>query len=826
MNHKTILISLLFIWSATWSEAQNWKPVEGDLLTRWSKNVTPENAWREYPRPQMEREEWQNLNGLWQYAITGNDEKAPSSYEGNILVPFPIQSALSGVKKKVAPNQTLWYNRSFEVDKKWEGKDLLLHFEASDWHTRVWVNNELVGEHKGGYDPFSFNITSQLKNGKNELVVAVTDPTDKGWQPLGKQVLQPGGIFYTPVTGIWQTVWLEPVSKNHIQSVRFVPNIDSKTISIQTKTAQNTSAKVKATIFYKGKEVTQQEAVSTEKMVVKLKDCQLWEPGNPNLYDVELELVSANQVADKVKSYFGMRKIALGKDKNGFTSMLLNNKALFQNGPLDQGYWPDGIYTPPTEEAMIYDLKVTQQLGFNMLRKHVKVESRRFYYWCDKMGLLVWQDMPNGDRKIGPRDPDITRSAESEKQFRFELKQMIEKHYNHPSIVMWVPFNEGWGQFKTAEIVRWVKQLDPTRLVNNASGWTDRKVGDVHDIHNYPEPASPEPEVNRAVVLGEFGGLGLKVMDHMWESTNWGYSNLKSKEELLIKYENFYAEIWKLRERKGLSAAVYTQITDVETEANGLMTYDREVIKIDPKFAFDINTGNFVAAPEVEPMGGLINSGDTITLSATEGVEIRYTTDGSTPTKQSKLYTTPFSLKTGATVKVIGYRNSKSSRVVTAAFKETAIRRPHYKFSYSKKYSGGGNFALIDGITGGEKFSDGTWQGFHENNLDVLLDLQESRYLNEIAIRFIQDQGSWIFFPKQVTISVSSDGKVFSVLNQISIKTEPSKGKNETKRIAVFPENQKVKYVRIFAENVGKCPDWHTGKGGKAWLFADEVSFK
>lgn len=826
MNRRLIILLLLSTLTSTWVTAQNWKPVSGDLLTRWSKDIDPDNVWNQYPRPQMERDQWKNLNGIWQYAITDNSSQAPSSFHGDILVPFPVQSALSGVKKSIQPNQTLWYKRSFKFEDTWKAKQLLLHVEASDWHTRVWLNKKLVGEHKGGYDPFSFNITSYLKQNNNELVIAVTDPTDKGWQPLGKQVLRPGGIFYTPVTGIWQTVWLEPVNKNHFKSIKFIPNIDSKTITIQPSTAQQSAQKVNATIYFKGKKIAQQQGSGSTPLTIQLPNCQLWAPGTPNLYDVELELISGNNIIDRVKSYFGMRKIALGKDKNGFTSMLLNDSPIFQNGPLDQGYWPDGLYTPPTEEAMIYDLKVIQQFGFNMLRKHVKVESRRFYYWCDKMGILVWQDMPNGDRKIGPKDPDIIRSKESEQQFKFELKQMIKTRYNHPSIVMWVPFNEGWGQFKTAKIVRWVKQLDNTRLVNSASGWTDRKVGDVHDIHNYPEPASPEPEINRAIVLGEFGGLGLKIMNHMWEATSWGYSNLKSKRELLLKYEKFYAEIWQLKEKKGLSAAVYTQITDVETEANGLMTYDREVIKIDPKLAFDINTGNFVAAPEIEPMGGLINSGDTITISAAQDIEIRYTTDGSVPDKNSKRYTAPFKLKRGTTVKAIGFLNSKASRIVTAQFKETEIRRPQYKFNYSKKYNAGGGFALIDGIAGGKYFSDGTWQGFHEYNLDVLLDLKDSRYLSEIAIRFIQNQEYWIFFPKQITISVSSDGKVFSVLNQITIDTKPSEKNDETKRIAVFPENQKVKYVRIFAENVGKCPDWHRGKGGKAWLFADEISFK
>ncbi len=823
---RVILFSIISILSlASWG--QKWAPVEGQILTRWAKDVNPENVWPEYPRPQLERQEWKNLNGLWDYAIQAKTKSAPSSFDGEILVPFPVESALSGVKKMVGPDHKIWYRRSFSIPKEWKKQNIILHFEASDWETAVWVNDHKVGVHRGGYDPFKFDITPFLKKGENKLVVSAWDPTDEGYQPLGKQVLKPGGIFYTPVTGIWQTVWLEPVPETYLESVRLVPDIDQEVLVV-TANVKNAEAKsqIRARAYYDGKLVSEVTAVANESLQLPVQNPNLWEPGNPSLYDLELEVLAGNKVVDRAKSYFGMRKIALGKDDKGYTRMLLNNEFVFHNGPLDQGYWPDGIYTAPNEEAMRYDLEITQQLGFNMLRKHVKFESRRFYSLCDKMGLLVWQDMPNGDKKIGPQDPDIIRSKESEEQYRFELKKLIDLHYNNPSIVMWVPFNEGWGQFKTAEIVDWVKEMDPSRLVNNASGWTDRKVGDVHDIHNYPEPASPEPEEDRAVVLGEFGGLGLSVKGHMWEDANWGYRNLSSKEELLNKYEEFYTDVWKLMDSKGMSAAVYTQITDVETEANGLMTYDREVIKIDPKLGYRINTNTFVAAPEISPAGGLFNDGDQVELRAAKAVEIRYTLDGSEPTHSSALYQKPIVLHNNVTIKAKAFGASLESRTIERSFSKTNVIRPVYKYSYSKKYDAGGDFALCDKAMGTGAFADGKWQGFNGVDLDVTLELAQSKSLSEIGIRFIQNQENWIFFPENVTISVSEDGEIFNVIKQQDMNLKPSEKKNEVKTVTAALSGQKVKFVRVFAKNIEKCPKWHAGNGGKAWIFTDEVTFK
>jgi hypothetical protein len=532
----------------------------------------------------MVRKDWLNLNGLWDLAITPKDAATPGSYAQQILVPFPVESALSGVMKSVTENDRIWYRRTFELPSKWHGQVILLHFGAVDFDVTVSINGKEVGKHRGGYDAFTLDITDALKpTGANEIVVSVLDPTDAGTQPRGKQIRKPHSIWYTPTSGIWQTVWLEPVAAAYIKDIKITPDVDASSVTIDaTTTAHLGEYSVDVTIHDGMREVYNASVTAGSRMTLPVKNAKLWSPENPRLYTATVSLKLGRRTIDKVETYFGMRKISLGKDEKGFTRILLNNKPYFQFGPLDQGFWPDGIYTAPTDEALRYDIEMTKKLGFNMARKHVKVEPDRWYYWCDKLGLLVWQDMPSGDKYISPKDADIKRSSESGKEFETELHALIAGRINHPCIVMWVPYNEGWGQWDTSRIVDLIKKQDPTRLVNNTSGWSDRGVGDVNDMHKYPGPGSPEPEQKRAVVLGEFGGLGLPVSGHTWQSEkNWGYRSFTNAETLTAAYIDLVAKLFPLIEKKGLSAAVYTQTTDVEVEVNGLMTYDRALVKMD-----------------------------------------------------------------------------------------------------------------------------------------------------------------------------------------------------------------------------------------------------
>jgi len=596
-----------------------YRVAEGPLLTRWAKDVSAENALPEYPRPQMVRPDWLNLNGLWDYAIKPKDQPQPAEFDGQILVPYPVESALSGVMKPVGPENRLWYRRTFEIPKKWNDKRVLLHFGAVDWDATVWVNGKKLGNHRGGYDPFSFDVTDVLKDkGAQEIILSVWDPTNTGTQPRGKQVLKPGGIWYTAVTGIWQTVWLEPVPQTYIESIVIVPDIDKGEVRI-TANVVGDSAGTGLAAKVAGKGFAGAAASSAgNKLTIKMVDARLWSPEAPYLYDATVSIGSDDEPIDSVKSYFGMRKISLGRDEGGILRLCLNNKPLFQFGPLDQGWWPDGLYTAPTDEALRYDIEVLKKLGCNMLRKHVKIEPDRLYYWCDKLGLMVWQDMPSGDKYIGGDDPDIQRTPESAGQFEAELKGLIATFYNHPSIIMWVPYNEGWGQWDTPRIVNLIKELDPTRLVNNASGWSDRGVGDVHDIHSYPGPAAPPVEDKRAAVLGEFGGLGLPVEGHTWQAEkNWGYRSFETREALTEAYVNLLGRLRSLI-AGGLSAAVYTQTTDVEVEVNGMMTYDRAMIKCDEQKAAAAAKRLYLPPPIVKTI---------VPTSEKGGLEWRYTTE-------------------------------------------------------------------------------------------------------------------------------------------------------------------------------------------------------
>ena len=603
-------LAFAFVLLAVAASAADWKPVEGRIMTRWAEEVSPDKPLPEYPRPQLTRPDWVNLNGLWDYAVTSKNAMSPGDYQGEILVPFAIESALSGVGKAVLPGQVLWYRRTFEVPSAWSGNRVRLNFGAVDWHARVSVNGIPAGEHKGGYTPFSFDITDSLTaSGKQELTLWVWDPTDFGTQARGKQVLEPQGIWYTAVTGIWQTVWIEPVGDISFERLRFHSDIGRGRVTLEALLSGRAGgARVEATVTDGGKQVASGSAAANQPLELTVPDAKLWSPDSPHLYDVRLKLTRNGETIDEVGSYFGMRKISIEADSHGARRLFLNNKALFQIGPLDQGWWPDGLYTAPSDEALKYDIEVTRELGFNMARKHVKVEPARWYYWCDRLGLMVWQDMPSAflsgerDAKSLYIDPwalnDAPREGVSAAQFESEWKAEIDHFGFFPSIVAWVPFNEGWGQYDTGRIAEWTKLYDPTRLVNATSGWTDRGVGDFYDTHMYPGPGMrPLPSSDkRATVLGEFGGLGWPVEDHLWwNKRNWGYRTLNSRKELNDKYDEIVSAVAGPYHR-GVSAAIYTQTTDVEGEVNGLMTYDRRLVKFDADQLKKIH-GVFFAPP-------------------------------------------------------------------------------------------------------------------------------------------------------------------------------------------------------------------------------------
>ncbi|UOB15965.1 glycoside hydrolase family 2 protein [Abyssalbus ytuae] len=589
-------ILILFVLFSTILTAQ-WKPAGNKIKTKWAETITTVNVLNQYPRPIMKRSDWKNLNGLWEYSISEYGNPKPEKFDGDILVPFPVESGLSGVMKEVGASKELWYQTNFTVPGNWKGKNILLHFGAVDWKADVWINDVKVGSHSGGYTPFSFDITPFLKGTSQNITVKVWDPSSDGQQPRGKQVKNPNGIWYTPVTGIWQTVWLEPVNTKSISSIKTISDIDGSTIKISANVKGASYGDVfEVTVFDGEKTIANVKSSVYEEINISLKNPKLWSPESPFLYRMALKLISKGKITDEVKSYFAMRKVSIKKDGNGIVRMQLNNKDYFQFGPLDQGWWPDGLYTAPSDEALKYDIIKTKELGFNMIRKHVKVEPARWYTYCDELGILVWQDMPNGgdspqewqNRKYFD-GKELIRTPESEKIYRKEWKEIIDYLYSYPSIVVWVPFNESWGQFKTEEIVEWTKTYDPGRLVNPASGGNHYRTGDILDLHNYPGPDLFLYDAQRATVLGEYGGIGLPLEGHLWKTdNNWGYVKFKNSKETTDEYIKYAQQLMKLI-KVGFSAAVYTQTTDVEGEINGFMTYDRKVDKLDVERVNQIN---------------------------------------------------------------------------------------------------------------------------------------------------------------------------------------------------------------------------------------------
>lgn len=575
-----------------------WTMAESKLKTRWAKDVSPNKTLPDYPRPQMTRERWQNLNGLWDYGWTNADaEQAPAAWSGKILVPFPIESALSGVGKPSEPNKRLWYRRTFTIPAKWNNQRVLLHFGAVNYDSAIWVNGRRIGAHRGGYNSFHFDITDALKTGENELIVSAWNPLwadDERGQVLGKQRIRPEGIFYTAATGIWQTVWLEPVPAAHITRLMITPDIDNETVRVGVQMAGSTEGvRIEATAFRGNDQIANAEGPLANAIPLPVHRQHLWTPDDPYLYNLRVSLTRGGKPIDTVDSYFAMRKISLGKDEQGQTRIFLNNKFVFQVGALDQGYWPDGIYTAPTDAALRYDIEIAKKLGYNLLRKHAKVEPDRWYWWTDKLGMLVWQDMPQA---FSGKNDALT--DEAKRQWEAEWREEIAMLYSHPSIVVWTPFNEGWGQHDTEKIVALTKQLDPSRLVNNASGWTDKGVGDINDRHDYPGPGSSKPEPTRAAVNGEFGGVTMRVPGHVWTTNEvFGYGSVLTEARLVTKrYQTLLKRAYALRD-EGCSAVVYTQITDVEQEINGILTYDRAVIKPDLAIVAAANRGEFPALP-------------------------------------------------------------------------------------------------------------------------------------------------------------------------------------------------------------------------------------
>ena len=787
MHLRTLLTIGTFLFAISSSLAQ-WQMAETPLKTSWSAAVNPGNAWPEYPRPNMLRSEWKNLNGLWDLWIL--DRNTDQNYfTGKILVPFPVESALSGVGKKVEPHHIMHYRRRFKMPENWKGNRVLLHFGAVDYESEVFVNGVQVGWHHGGYDPFSFDITDRLiAGGEQEITVVVTDSTDAGGQPVGKQSLDPHGIWYTGVSGIWQTVWLEAVPQSYISEYRCEPDLDKSRVIVRIQVQGERRRDLKLIARVGGENFKAESAGRPgTPLLLRISNPRPWTPDDPFLYDLEMELVDdAGNGIDKVKGYFGLRKISVEKDPAGVPRLYLNNEPLFQLGLLDQGYWPDGLYTAPTDEALIHDIVTAKEMGFNLVRKHVKVEPQRWYYHCDRMGLLVWQDMPGA----------ANNSTTAKKKFRVEMKAMVDALFNHPSVLMWVPFNEGWGQFNTDRFVVELKKWDPTRLVNNASGWTDAGIGDVMDIHSYPEPKAPSAEeagADRARVLGEFGGLGLNIAGHTWAEKGWGYELIRSSDELMKAYEDLIWQLLPLNSEAGLSAAVYTQLSDIEEENNGLMTYDRQLTKIDPAIVKKINAGYLTPRPD-RPGSLFYKKVGLGFKTLKESAVIRYRMDNG----EWKKYEGPLSLRKTATLEVqAAWPDGVKSLVGTYVFRKM---KP-LKTKAPKDLSRGLKVKMFRGI--GNKKPD-----FSVLSSDTVFTL------NAVALPEVLPKGKyglrfsgWLEVPETgacVFQVISDDGSRLSIAGQQLIENDGVHGMRKKQGELVLKKGRHSFALEYFHESGGQ----------------------
>jgi len=555
------------------------------MLTTWGENLDKSCVLQEYPRPQFRRDSYLNLNGLWEYAITETDT-SPEKYDGEILVPFSPESELSGVMRTLLPHQTLWYRRTVTLPEGFNKGKLFIHFGAVDQTAEVFVNGTSVCTHTGGYTPFSADISEQITSDSFELSVKVNDITDTAHHSRGKQSLNPKGIWYTPQSGIWQTVWMESVYPDYIKEIRLTPSFDESLVRISVKADKNLECTAKLC----GKEIN---FTANSETIFELDEFIPWTPDTPELYDVEISMGD-----DRVSTYFAMRKLSVEEDEKGVKRVFLNGKPCFMHGLLDQGYWPDGLYTAPSDEALVYDIELAKEMGFNTLRKHIKIEPLRWYYHCDRLGMMVWQDLLNGGGKYNPitislplvtglssddssyakfsRDDEIGRQ-----QFYKELDETVNLLYPFPSIVLWTTFNEGWGQFDAAEAVRRVKAIDDTRLIDHASGWHDQGIGDFKSLHVYfKKYRFKKDKLGRATILTEFGGYGYKFPGHVWGEKNFCYKNFSSITKLGDAIVKLYENEIIPAARQGLCADIYTQLSDVEGELNGLVTYDRKERKV------------------------------------------------------------------------------------------------------------------------------------------------------------------------------------------------------------------------------------------------------